>query len=240
MRKFIRSIWFRASFSPGLLGLFVNPFYFARKDLAKHIAELGGCITGRTLDIGCGCKHYEQLCASNEYIGIEIDTEENRKSKKADYFYDGIKLPFEDGSFDSVLTSQVFEHVFNPDGFLHESCRVLKPGGLMLITAPFVWDEHEQPYDYARYSSFGMRALLESHGYEIVEFRKSVEDIRVVFQLLNCYIQKKTATRSRLVNLFFVLILIAPWNILGELLYRIMPRNSDLYLNNIVLAKKMI
>jgi SAM-dependent methyltransferase len=202
------------------------------------MAELGRHITGKTLDIGCGGKHYENLCEFSEYIGVEIDTEENRKTKKADFYYDGCKLPFEDSCFDSVVTNQVFEHVFNPDVFLNEACRVLKPGGLMLITAPFVWDEHEQPYDFARYTSFGMRALLESHGYEIIEFRKSVDDIRVIFQLLNSYIQKKTATSSSIVNLFFTLIFIAPWNIIGELMYWITPRNSDLYLNNIVLAKK--
>jgi len=240
MKDFLRSVWLQASFFPGFVGIFVNPFYFARKDLAKHMAELGVHISGRTLDVGCGGKHYEKLCSSSKYIGIEIDTEVNRKTKCADYFYDGNKLPFEDGSFDSLITNQVFEHVFNPHEFLDEVCRVLKPGGNMLITAPLVWDEHEQPYDFARYTSFGMRSMLEQHGFEVVEFRKSVDDIRVIFQLLNTYIYKKTVTRFRIVNLLLTLVLMAPWNILGELFNLITPRNSDLYLNNVVLAKKRI
>ena len=238
MKNLIRSAWLKASFSPGFIGMFVNPFYFARKDLARHMAELGGHITGRTLDVGCGGKHYEMLCASSEYIGLEIDSEVNRKSKRADYFYGGQKFPFEDGAFDSLVTNQVFEHVPNPNEFLDESCRVLKPGGVMLMTVPFVWDEHEQPYDYMRYTSFGLIALLERHGFEIVEFRKSVDDIRVIFQLLNTYIHKKTVTRSRFANLLLTLVFMMPWNLLGELLYWVTPRNADLYLNNIVLAKK--
>jgi SAM-dependent methyltransferase len=66
----------------------------------------------------------------------------------------------------------VLEHVFNPDDFLNEVNRVLKPSGKLLLTVPFVWDEHEQPYDYARYSSFGLRSLLEKHGFSIVKHEK--------------------------------------------------------------------
>ena len=58
------------------------------------------------------------------------------------------------------MCNQVLEHVFNPDDFVREIARVLKPGGALLLTVPFVWNEHEQPYDYARYSSFGLRAFL--------------------------------------------------------------------------------
>lgn len=133
----------------------------------------------------------------------------------------------------------MLEHVFNPDQFLGEIFRVLKPEGVTLLTMPFVWDEHEQPHDFARYSSFGIKALMEKHGFEIVEQRKSVDDIRVVFQLLNAYIYKITATRITWVNLLITLLLIAPFNLLGELLFAVTPRNPDLYLDNIVLAKKI-
>lgn len=234
----LRAIYQRAAFFPGTLGLFINPFYFARKGLAKHIRELASSITGRTLDVGCGSKPYASLYRSNEYVGLEIDTPQNRSSKNADYFYDGDLFPFANASFDSIVANEVFEHVFNPDQFLSEAVRVLKPGGMVLMTIPFVWDEHEQPYDFARYSSFGIRALLEKQGFEIVEQRKSTDDIRVIFQLLNAYIFKQTVTKNAWFNLFITLILMAPINILGELLFFITPRNADLYLDNIVLAKK--
>ncbi|RME57501.1 class I SAM-dependent methyltransferase, partial [Candidatus Parcubacteria bacterium] len=153
--------------------MFINPFYFARKGLAGHIADLADRVTGKTLDVGCGSKPYESLYASSEYIGLEYDTPENRASKEADFFYDGETFPFESASFDSVVANEVFEHVFNPDRFLDEVHRVLKSGGRLLMTMPFVWDEHEQPHDFARYSSFGIRYLLEKHGFEIVDQRKS-------------------------------------------------------------------
>lgn len=237
-KKKLREIYQYAAFFPGVLGLFTNPFYFARKGLAKHIGELGAHITGKTLDIGCGNKPYISLYASDEYIGLEIDTPENRERKNAEYYYDGEQFPFADASFNSVVANEVFEHVFNPTQFLNEIARILKPGGTVLMTMPFVWDEHEQPYDFARYSSFGIRSLLEQHGFSVVEQRKSTDDIRVIFQLLNTYIFKKTVTKNGWLNVLLTVILMAPFNILGELLSFITPRNVDLYLDNIVLAKK--
>jgi SAM-dependent methyltransferase len=236
----IHRLYRQEQFFPGLLGLFVNPFYFARKGLAKHVKDLAVNITGKTLDIGCGTKPYAHLYRSNEYVGLEIDTPQNRINKNADHFYDGNSFPFVDASFDSIVANEVFEHVFNPDEFLNETLRILKPEGMVLLTMPFVWDEHEQPYDFARYSSFGIKSLLERHGFEIVEQRKSTDDIRVIFQLLNTYIYKKTVTKNPWLNLLITLLLMAPFNILGELLSIITARNPDLYLDNIVLAKKKI
>jgi SAM-dependent methyltransferase len=238
-RKLI-AVYQQEAFFPTLIGLFINPFYFARKGLAKHVTDLAVNIKGKTLDIGCGTKPYAHLYRSNEYVGLEIDTPQNRVNKHADYFYDGNNFPFDEASFDSIVANEVFEHVFNPDEFLNEALRVLKPGGMVLLTMPFVWDEHEQPYDFARYSSFGIKSLLERHGFEVVEQRKSMDDIRVIFQLLNTYIYKKTVTKSAWLNMSITLVMMAPFNVLGELLALITPRNSDLYLDNIVLARKQM
>lgn len=226
-------------FQPGILGLFVNPFYFARKGLYENVSELAAKITGKTLDVGCGQKPYEHLFNSSHYIGLEIDSPDNRKIKKADYFYNGITFPFQNDEFDSVVSNQVFEHVFNPASFLAEVHRVIKNGGFLLLTAPFIWDEHEQPHDYARYSSFGLSSLLKNNGFIIIEQRKSVNDIRVVFQLLNDYIYKKTITGNKYLNLLVTLVCMAPLNVLGEILSKILPQNDDLYLDNIILAKKV-
>jgi len=225
-------------FFPGVGGIFINPFYFARKGLATHIGDLAGYIVGKTLDVGCGKKPYEKLFNSDEYIGLEYDNAENRESKNADFFYDGRTFPFPDESFDSVVCNQVLEHVFTPDQFLLEISRVLRDHGALLLTVPFVWDEHEQPIDYARYSSFGLKALLNRNGFDVIEQRKTVTDVRVIFQLLNAYIYKSIMTRNSWLNHLLVRILTAPFNIFGELLSWITPRNPDLYLDNIVLARK--
>ncbi len=224
----------KQGFNPGLAGLFINPFYFARKGLFRHIIELSPMIGGRILDVGCGSKPYQDFIQHSEYIGLEI-TDGN---PNADCYYDGKHMPFPDGDFDSIITSQVFEHVFNPGEFLSELNRVLKDNGTLLLTVPFVWDEHEQPYDYARYSSFGLQHLLETHGFEILEQRKSMTDVRVIFQLINAYLYKKTVTGNAYLNLIVTLILMAPFNVLGEIFGWLLPKNDDLYLDNILLARK--
>lgn len=238
MLRILESYYRRQMFFPGVCGVFINPFYFARKGLAKHVGDLAGRIVGKTLDVGCGKKPYEKLFSSTQYIGLEYDTPENRESKNADYFYDGNSFPFPDNFFDSVVCNQVLEHVFTPDQFISEIFRVLKDGGVLLLTVPFVWDEHEQPFDYARYSSFGLKSLLNRNGFDVIEQRKTLTDIRVIFQLLNAYIYKITMTRKGLLNHLLVRLLTAPFNILGEFMSWITPHNPDLYLDNVVLARK--
>jgi SAM-dependent methyltransferase len=132
----------------------------------------------------------------------------------------------------------VLEHVFTPDLFLEEIVRVLKPGGQLLLTVPFVWDEHEQPWDYARYTSFGLKSLLENNDLDVVEQYKLNADIRVLFQLVNAYLYKVLWTRYPVVNLLACVAIMAPFNILGALLYRLLPANPDLYLDQVVLARK--
>jgi SAM-dependent methyltransferase len=227
----------KIQFEPTVLAIFFNPFYIARRGLLNAIRMLGASITGKTLDVGCGTKPYEKYFRSTEYVGLEIETTINRERKKADVFYDGGKFPFQDKEFDSIVTNQVFEHVFNPAEFLAEINRVLKVNGMLLLTVPFVWDEHEQPYDFARYSSFGIKHVLQQHGFTIQQHLKSVNDIRVIAQLINGYLYKKTQHIPTLRKLT-TLVVMSSIAILGSCVALILPSNDDLYLDNIVLAKK--
>ena len=92
---------------------------------------------GKVLDVGCGTKPYESMIPHTEYVGLEFDAPENRASKKADIFYDGLYFPLKDSGFDSILTTQVLEHVFEPEIFVAELNRVLKTNGKILLTVPF-------------------------------------------------------------------------------------------------------
>ncbi len=239
MFKKFKEIYRKEQFNPKILGLFINPFYFARKGLYTNVSSLVSNLTGKLLDVGCGTKPYENICDNvSEYIGLEIDDEGNRNHSFADVFYDGKTIPFEDKKFDSILSNQVFEHVFNPNEFLKEINRVTKMEGIFLMTVPFVWDEHEQPYDYARYSSFGLKYILDKNGFDIIEHRKSNNGVEMIFQLINDYIYKTTLSKNRYINLASMLFLMAPINMLGVVFASVLPRNNDLYLDNIVVARK--
>jgi SAM-dependent methyltransferase len=236
----LRAWWWRQQFNPGPLGWVANPFYFARRALWREMDELAHSLTGEVLDVGCGSKPYRALVPAARYVGLDVDSPFTRKAGMADVFYDGRTFPLADASFDGVICSEVLEHVFTPEIFLGEIHRVLRPGGRLLLTVPFVWDEHEQPHDFARYSSFGLRALLERAGFELLEHHKSVADSRALCQLASAYLYKITVTRSHTLNFFAQLGLIAPVNLAGALAGWVLPSNADFYLDNIVLACKPV
>ena len=133
----------------------------------------------------------------------------------------------------------MFEHVFNPTIFLSEVHRVLKNGGILLISVPFIWDEHEQPYDFARYSSFGLKHIINSHGFKILHHKKSISDIRTIFQLFAGYIYKILSRKINTLNILLTIIFIAPINITGVVFGILFPKSNDLYLDNIIVAKKI-
>jgi SAM-dependent methyltransferase len=228
----------RQIFFPGLIALFFNPFYFARKNLASAISEFSKHIHGHLLDVGCGSKPYRSLFKVETYRGLDIDSPITRNRGVADDLYDGIYFPYQNEAFDSVLCNQVLEHVFNPDEFLVEINRVLKPVGKLLLTVPFVWDEHEQPYDYARYSSFGLKALLEKNGFKIISHRKLAADATILFQLTNAYLFKVSQRWPPLLRLLLTGTIMATVNIVGVVAGKILPSNPDLFLDHVILAEK--
>ena len=234
----IRSYLARQMFRPGAAGIFVNPFYLARRNLDRHVAAIAPRLEGSLLDIGCGTKPYRAYFAVDEYIGMEIGDRTHDAAVQADVFYDGRTFPFDADRFDSVTLFQVLEHVFEPEAFLAEVRRVLKPGGRLLITVPFVWDEHEQPYDYGRYSTFGLRRLLDRNGFNVETMQRSCRAPAAIFQLINAYLFKLTVTRSGALNAVLTAFLMAPFTLLGIVVAAVLPAHDDLYLDNIALFVK--
>ncbi len=238
MRHVIKEFFRRERFSPTYFGLLVNPFYFARRGLARELRPLLAEFRGTVLDVGCGQKPYLAWISGESYVGVDIDSEVTRAIGAADVLYDGKRLPFPDASFDHVLCSQVLEHVFYPDEFISELARVLKSEGTLVLTTPFAWDEHEQPFDYARYSSFGLRALLNRSGFSVEVHRKTVSDGRAIVQLTSAWLYKVTRTRKRLINALVQILLLAPCNLIGGVIAAVLPANDNFYLDNVVVARK--
>ncbi|MCC6905162.1 MAG: methyltransferase domain-containing protein [Anaerolineae bacterium] len=85
--------------------------------------------------------------------------------KKPDVQADGAGIPFPDGQFDAVLCSEVLEHVPQPVGLVTEMARVLKPGGRIVITGPFLYGFHSDPDDYGRYTHIYWREVLTRAGF---------------------------------------------------------------------------
>ena len=226
-------------FNPGIVGIFVNPFYAARKALWKEISAHSPMLNGDLLDVGCGTMPYRKLFSVTSYIGLEYDTPIARRRGVADAYYDGTTFPFEDRKFDALLCNQVLEHVFTPDNFLKELARVIKPGGRLILTVPFIWDEHEQPYDFARYTTFGLRALLERNGFRVLVQKRLLGDASVLFQLLNAYLFKIFNSKNILFKVITRIFVHAPISLVGSLAGKLLPANQDMYLDQLVVAERV-
>jgi SAM-dependent methyltransferase len=93
-------------------------------------------------------------------------------------------IPADDGSFDAVLCTQVLEHVPQPLEALREFRRVLDTGGILMATMPFVWEEHETPFDYYRYTRYGIEHLTRSAGFSDVDVNPRTDCFTTLAQLL--------------------------------------------------------
>ncbi len=78
-------------------------------------------------------------------------------------------LPVVDGAYDAILCTQVLEHVAEPIQVLCQFHRALATGGMLWLTAPLYFEEHEAPRDFFRFTQFGLRLLLEKAGFEVLE-----------------------------------------------------------------------
>ena len=157
----------------------LNPYHFDNKLLKGRIGELGGSLTGRMLDVGCGERPHAALFPNiDRYFGIEhlgavINVEQSLAASVAhvrhiiDAFAEGERLPFRERSFDSCIAIEVLEHVPDPTLVVAEMRRVVKPGGAVMVTVPFVGELHQTPYDFRRFTIFGIEGLLRDHGFEI-------------------------------------------------------------------------
>lgn len=238
LMAFLKSLIARERFNPRIIGFFINPYFFIRRGLYRGIQSHASKFDGKLLDFGCGTKPYRDLFVVDEYMGVDIEVSGNHNGNKSvDIYYDGKELPFEDGQFDNIFSSEVFEHVFNINEVLKELNRVCKSKGKLLVTVPFVWDEHEIPYDFGRYTSYGITHLLEQHGFDVLELEKSTTYVQTVFQMWNAYIFQHILI-NRILKAVFTPILITPFTILGSILSFALPSKHGFYNNNIVLAQK--
>ncbi len=223
------------------LALLVNPFFFIRRNLYKNVRCFASVLSGRVLDFGCGSKPYRKLFYhASQYVGCDISVSgHSHENEEVDVYYDGKTLPFENESFDSIFSSEVFEHVFNLDVILSELNRILAGGGIFLCTVPFVWNEHEVPFDCARYTSFGIKDLLEKHGFEIIEMRKSTLYVETIFQMFIEYLRYECSGPIKNGYLLFLLQVLCfmPITVLGILASKILPQNDSLYCNNVILCR---
>ncbi|MBI5138679.1 MAG: class I SAM-dependent methyltransferase [Candidatus Vogelbacteria bacterium] len=136
------------------------------KNTRAVVAYLSKYISGKTLDFGAGSAKYKGLIASHtsEYITFDMVPGNN-----IDVTGDATDTPFSNDSFNTVISTQMLEHVEKPWVVVGEIRRILKPGGVCIITAPFMIPFHADPYDFFRYTKEGLESLFENESFIIEE-----------------------------------------------------------------------
>jgi SAM-dependent methyltransferase len=244
MRQAIKDWLASEAFLTTPLGVLVNPFHILRRGLHKTIAKIAPRIGGDVLDFGCGSKPYESLFVeADSYTGVDIEVSgHNHQAQRSrvDVFYDGQTLPFAEHRFDAVVSFETLEHVFNLDTVLGEIRRVLKHEGMFLASLPFAWDEHEAPYDFARYTSYGICQVLERSGFEVIEIHKTTTYVQAVFQIGIAYLFQYTLPRGRLTFWVSQLVVIFPLTLASMVFDAVLPRRQEYFCNLVVLARRKI
>lgn len=136
----------------------------------RELEKVKEYVNGRVLDVGCGVKPYKDIIEplSTEYVGLDVDFSPYSK-EHVDIFGCADNLPLPDESFDTVVSFQVLEHLKEPSDFFLEAFRVLKPGGRLIITTPFLWGIHDEPYDFYRYTNYSLQYLAEKAGFSVIK-----------------------------------------------------------------------
>lgn len=132
----------------------------------KFLEKYSKFYKGHIVDLGCGEAPYKEyfLQYGDKYTGVDWSNSlHNLRADVISNLNEKIELP--DESADTLIALAVMEHLCEPQVFLNECYRVLKRGGYMILQVPWQWWVHEAPYDYYRYTPYGLKYMLEKAGF---------------------------------------------------------------------------
>jgi|SRR3989344_1589194 len=174
--------------------------------LKKQIKAHSHYIRGVVLDAGSGeIRRYKDFFKFDKYLTLDI-----RPNGGADIIGSVENIPLENGSIDSIISTQVLEHVKNPAKAVREFYRILKSGGYCLITAPQLNELHEEPHDYFRFTKYGLEEIFENSGFKIILMEKrggfwtanAQMKIRYIIDLFNL---NRHVVLAKIFNPFFLI-----------------------------------
>ncbi len=140
---------------------------------------------GKLLDVGCGKMPYKSIFLPKvrKYIGID------KNSDEADIRADFLKTTIPFKSFDTILCTQVLEHAPDPQKLLAKMNKILKRGGVLILTAPFTGYMHEVPNDYYRYTKYGLQYMLKETNFKVVYIRAEGNWLASIGQEIISYLE---------------------------------------------------
>lgn len=149
------------------------------RDVVTHTLHF---VSGVTLDLGAGNAKYRQIIKphTSKYVTFDMVPGPN-----IDVVGDILNLSFSNDSFDTVISTQVLEHVRKPWVMVSEVSRVLKSGGIAIVSAPFLVPYHADPHDYFRYTKEGMSSLFIENGFDVLECNSYGNLFSVIYEMIH-------------------------------------------------------
>lgn len=144
-----------------------------RRNLEKFLAKYA--TSERVLDLGSGGSSYDRFFPNR--VTVDIDS-----GRSPDIVADAQNLPFSDGEFKFILCTEMLEHVKDPFKVEQEMYRVIERGGTLVLTTRFVYPLHDTPYDYWRFTKYGLQNIFSQ--WEIVELLGETESFSTIAALL--------------------------------------------------------
>lgn len=251
--KFFKKVW--GLFKERLGNIFIHPQYLTLKFRKKEIEFLTKYIKGITIDIGSGSQWYKDavIKKTNSYISLDYPPTsklyEETYGKKPHIYGDARKLCIKSSAIDTVLFLDVIEHIDDPEAALREINRILKDEGIFCFSVPFLYPLHDIPYDYRRWTVFGIQDMMKKNNFQIIEYvkRGNFGTIWGIFFNLNLmYIIQKIIGYKfffKWILLLFLFPLIFIFSILMNILALILEKtvSSDRFtLGYTVVAKKNV
>ena len=154
------------------LSTFFHPIVL-RNDVRAKLVEYFSTYLNQDMkvfDVGCGSKPFEKILGGKvgEYIGVDIE-EGFYDPRHIDLVGSAYDVPAADATADAVISCQVIEHLEKPLDALKEAHRILKPGGLLFLSFPFLYPIHAAPHDHLRFTEFYMEQALQENHFKVLE-----------------------------------------------------------------------
>jgi ubiquinone/menaquinone biosynthesis C-methylase UbiE len=138
------------------------------------------------LDAGAGDCHWKQYFPEAKYIGMDMAVgDSNYDYSHLDITGNLTNIPIENNAVDVIMSIQVLEHLSEPGKVLAEFNRILKQSGYLFISCPQSGHQHQVPYDFFRYTPFGLRSMLTRQGFEVVWIKPQLGNFNYVYTELS-------------------------------------------------------